>query len=109
MLSISRSLLMAGLAAVAFLANAQGLPEYYPPSFDQTGIVNAVRGGQLIVGASAFPVDSNVRVHTPDTAFGSMAGIDKGKEIGFNLARQSSGGKQITEIWVLPEGTVVLP
>ena len=109
MLSISRSLLMAGLATVAFLANAQGLPEYYPPSFDQTGIVNAARGGQLIVGASAFPADSNVRVHTPDTEFGSMGAVDNGKEIGFNIDKQSNGGNRITEIWLLPEGTVVLP
>jgi hypothetical protein len=100
---------MAGLATAAFLANAQGLPAYYPPGFDQTGIVNGASRGQLIIDASAFSVDSNVRVHTPDTEFGSMGSVGNGTEIGFNIKNRPNGGKQITEIWVLPEGTVVLP
>ena len=109
MFSISRLLLTAGLVTAAFLANAQGLPTYYPPGFDQTGIVNGSKGGQLIIGANAFPVEGNVRVHTPDTEFSSMGTIVSGTEIGFNLAKTANGRHKITEIWVLPEGTVVLP
>jgi hypothetical protein len=111
MLNAIRLLLPAAALIVSSLSvHADGLPMYYPASFDQTGIVAQTGGGKIIIDASAFAIDSNVRVHTPTTQFSSMGSVSGGTEVGFNIDRKQPGNrKKITEIWVLPKGTVILP
>ena len=96
-----------GLGTVA--AAAQALPPYYPASYDYSGIVDSTRGSHLIVGASSFAVDSNVRVHTLDTEFASLRALQPGTEVGLKFNDKPGQRRKITEIWVLPKGTVVLP
>ena len=97
------------LALSALAAGAQDLPLYYPASYDFSGIVETARGSNLTVGASNFAVDSNVRVHTPDTEFASIGVLRPGTEVGLKFNDQTGQRRKITEIWVLPKGTVVLP
>lgn len=106
---LQRVLLMAGLGLGAVTVMAQGLPLYYPASYDINGIVERAQGSQLIVSASSYQVDSNVRVHTPDTEFASMRALQPGTEVGLKFENKPGQGRKITEIWVLPQGTVVLP
>lgn len=106
---LQRLFVIAGLGLGAVTALAQGLPLYYPASYDISGIVETARGSQLVVSASSYQVDTNVRVHTPDTEFASMRALQPGTEVGLKFEHKPGQGRKITEIWVLPQGTVVLP
>ena len=95
------------LAAVS--TEAASLPDYYPKSFDQQGIVSSLHGRELSVNAQRYRLDANVRIHTLDTRFASPRSLASGKEVGFNTSPGKRGVNKITEIWLLPDGTVELP
>jgi hypothetical protein len=105
-----KSTVAAALLTSALAATASGLPDYYPSQFNGEGIVQQVSNGQLIMESRRYSIDSNVRIHTPDTEFSSLGSVPPGTEIGYSLVEKSgNGGRSINEIWVLPPGTIQLP
>ena len=97
------------LMFAAVSTHAAGLPDYYPKSFDQQGVVSNLRSGEVLVNARRYRLDANVRIHTLDTRFASARSLASGKEIGFNTSPGKRGVSKITEIWLLPDGTVEMP
>lgn len=84
-----------------------GLPDYYPASFQNTGIISAFSGSSIVIGGLSYSLSPNVLIHSTMTEFSSRYDLTAGKEVGFTL--NSSGNTQsITEIWILPAGTVRL-
>lgn len=98
------------LSLLSWNVAAEGLPDYYPASFDQTGILHAVSSGRFIeVNARRYALDSGARVHSTVTKFSSVRALTPGLEVGFNWKKNERGGYTVTEIWVLPEGSVLVP
>jgi hypothetical protein len=98
-----------GLLWAAGSIQAAGLPHYYPSSFDRQGVISGMGGGELFVNARRYQLDPNVRVHSLATEFASRGALKGGAEIGFTTAPGKQGVGKITEIWLLPDGTVKLP
>jgi len=89
----------AGSASAA--ANKQ--PDTYPEYFNHAGTLDDVdmERGVVIVNDRARSVSMNVRVHTPNTQFGSYRSLKKGQNVGFHV---TAGTGTVDEIWVLPKG-----
>jgi hypothetical protein len=98
-----------GLLWAAGSVQAAGLPHYYPGSFDQRGVITSAGSGELYVNARRYRLDPNVRIHSLDTQFASRRALQGGTEIGFSTDPGKQGVGKITEIWLLPDGTVKLP
>lgn len=80
-------------------------PEYYPDSFKNQGQFQEIhiQEGTLIINATKYAYDHNVRVHTLDTEHGSISMLKPGVEIGFQLHSYNKGNMRIvSEIWILP-------
>lgn len=96
-----------GLAAALFITTSgtslAGLPHYYPDDIPYSGTVSRVSDNTIIVNASAYRLDPNVRVHTLSTSFGSIRSLSNSTPIGFTKTSDRSGNRVITEIWVMPE------
>lgn len=86
------------------------LPEYYPNFFSNEGLLQEVEdgGSTLIINATAYKVGHNMKVHTRYNSFASRNSLQKGMELGFTLNDPSAKRKVVTEIWVLPKGSVEL-
>jgi hypothetical protein len=97
------------LLVTAASVQAQSLPHYYPNSFDRQGIITSTGSSEIFVSAQRYQLDANVRVHSLATEFASRRLLRGGAEIGFTTARGKKGVTKITEIWLLPDGTVKLP
>ena len=102
------ALLALGLANPAWCKGV--LPEYYPNTFNNEGILQNIEdgGNTLIINATAYKVGHNMKVHTRSNQFASKNTLQKGMELGFTLSDPSAKRKIVTEIWVLPKGTVEL-
>ena len=77
---------------------------YYPSQFEHEGILHEVKQNKLIINATAYWLMDNVVVHTLNSQFGSLHDLQKNMDIAFSLDDE----KAISEIWILPEGTVEL-
>ena len=86
----------------------QGLPEYYPASFQAAGAIHALRSGNIIITghAGSFSLSTNVLVHSVSTEFAPRNELRAGKEVGFSFNKGMGNKRTITEIWVLPHGTI---
>ncbi len=98
----------AGLTAALLIAAsgaglAAGLPSYYPDRIPHTGMFGGISNNTITVDASTYRLDSNVRVHTLSTAYGSVHSLSANTPIGFTKTTDRSGNSVITEIWVMPE------
>ena len=84
------------------------LPDYYPASYQQTGFIDQViSSGNIVISSVGYRLATNVLVHSPTTEFSSRYDLSAGKEVGFNFS--SSGNvRTITEIWILPGGSVLV-
>ncbi|MEJ2114542.1 MAG: hypothetical protein P8X88_00405 [Gammaproteobacteria bacterium] len=86
------------------------LPEFYPGSFENEGILQKIKngGGTLIINATAYDIGGNAKVHALNNNFASVNTLRKDMELGFILNDAASKRKVITEIWILPKGYVEL-
>ena len=83
------------------------LPDYYPASYQQTGIIDHVNsGGGIVISTVGYRLSSNVLVHSPTTEFSSRYDLSAGKEVGFNFT-SNENSKTIAEIWILPAGSIM--
>lgn len=84
--------------------SASNLPEYYPKRFENEGILHEVKHNKVIINATAYQLVDNVIVHTLSTQYGSLNNLRKDMDIAFRLMDT----RVITEIWILPKGSVEL-
>lgn len=103
-------LLLLTLVFAGTSSGAGNLPATYPENFDRDGIITGSANSQLVyISATRYRLDPNVLVHTPGTEFASTYVLTTGTEVGFTLATEKTGRpNRITEIWVLPKGSVIL-
>ncbi len=117
--NLHRYLLAAALAmlVISGTAVARGLPadvrgalpDYYPASFQQTGVIRNTGGNnQLTVSGNRYGLSSNVLVHSLATEHDSRYALHVGAEMGFSFDHDAQGNRRITEIWILPAGTIRL-
>ena len=104
---------LTGLACLAITAGTAGtavaadrLPAKYPEYFNDAGALDEVsmERGVVIIDDRALPISMNVRVHTPNTQFGSYRSLKKGQKVGIHVISAGSGRGTVDEIWVLPKG-----
>ena len=88
--------------------NIGGLPEYYPGSFDFTGVLQKIEknGREVVINAQLYRFDSNTEVHTLSTNFGVRNDLKESTEVGFSVKDNVVKPAIIDEIWVLPEGSI---
>lgn len=84
-----------------------GLPDYYPASFQNTGVINGVSGSSLNISGLNYSLSPNVLIHSTMTEHSSRYDLGSGKEVGFTVDNNRNT-RTITEIWILPSGTVRL-
>ena len=90
--------------ALAGIASAQGLPDYYPTEgFQRTGVLDAVQpeAQRIIIGDLGYTYSSNLVVHSPRSYSVPMSRLKPGTRIAFKTL--NNRGRVITEIWLLPD------
>lgn len=85
------------------------LPEYYPDHFPQTGTLQEVNieKGTLLINATQYRYDTNVKVHSLHTAHSSLRALKPGMGVGYALGAGKNAAL-IAEIWVIPAEAVIL-
>ena len=54
-------------------------------------------------------VDGNVKVHSLTTQFSSLQAVKPNDSVGFRTERRYNGQRVVTELWILPAGSVAAP
>jgi hypothetical protein len=102
-------LCLATLLFVTQVWSKGDLPDYYPQHFDKAGVFQDIDSdGRVIINATAYTLGSNAVVHTLRDEYGSINNLRDDMELGFNMHNPSSKRKVITEIWILPNGSIEL-
>lgn len=108
--------LMTGLMCLALtlsapLAGAVDWPAYYPERMPREGVVGSVSPGrgQIEINGMRMSVDGNARVHSLTTEFSSLRSLKPRDAVGYRTKQDRNGRKVVTEIWILPEGSVEAP
>jgi hypothetical protein len=83
----------------ASLAEASGLPAYYPQGFDGEGQIYEFRKGVVIIDDRLMRLADGVRYYTPRVMWASRAHFPKGTQVGY---KKNQAG-EITGIWLMPE------
>ncbi|MGH8501586.1 MAG: hypothetical protein ACREVE_03770 [Gammaproteobacteria bacterium] len=107
---VMAALMPCQLFAAELPVSASDLPHYYPARFDGTGFLQAVEPSRntLTIDALHYGLASNVPVHSLQTRFSSLSALRSGMEVGFTLRNGGRSDRRIiTELWVLPVGSVV--
>ena len=109
--------LLAGLFAVTSLAappdrsglrSTDGLPEYYPDSFQKTGIIREVnQNDSLVISGLKYHLTPDTAIHSTSNRYSSRWVLRTGAEVGFSFNSDAANRRTITEIWILPQGRVV--
>jgi hypothetical protein len=97
---------LTGLACLAIMAGTALAADKLPDNFSGVGTLDGVsmERGVVIINDISMRISMNVRVHTPDTQFGSYRSLKIGQKVGFNLAAVGDSRKgTVDEIWVLPK------
>ena len=81
------------------LAQAKGrsLPAYYPPSYDGTGQVDAIKTRDVVIDDRLMKLGVGVRYYTPRTKWAKPANFPRGTPVGY--MKNSAG--EITGLWLL--------
>ena len=90
-------------------SSSSGLPDYYPASYQQTGVIHEVgMNDTLIISGLKYQISSDTKIHTVNTQFATTWSLKSGEEVGFSFTTDDTAKhRSISDIWVLPKGTVV--
>lgn len=81
------------------------LPSHYPDNFQRLGVLTKIRDRHdWLVNGISIKVSQNVLVHSLESKFSSLYSVKQGMELGYRL----NSRREISEIWLLPAGTVDL-
>lgn len=102
--SMTAALLL--LLSLALPATAATLPEYYPESFDRSGVINRVDVDNrvIVIDDSKVQLSLNLKVYTPTTRFATIRSLKPGMRIGFGTTgSRAAHNSAVPELWVLPD------
>ena len=95
-------------AVYANNSSSTGLPGYYPTAFQETGILSGTSSnGGLEINGISYSISPNVLIHSLSTEHSSRFALRDAKELGFSYTVGNNNLRTITELWVLPLGTVI--
>jgi len=90
-------------------SSISGLPSYYPASYQQTGVIREIRpDNTLIISGLKYHITSTTKIHTVNTQFASTWSLKTNEEAGFSFTTDTASKRSISEIWLLPKGSIVL-
>lgn len=103
-----RWILMLSFLAMLNIGNTSAadtsLPSYYPSSFQYEGFLREVGGdGTLMISGIQYNLSPNVLIHSLTTEHSSRFALRESQEVGFTANRDT---RIITELWILPNGSV---
>lgn len=93
-------------AGEAIAPSSSNLPATYPASFQAKGIVGGISSRTITVDGSRYTLSLSARVHSLSGNHASRLDLRGGTEIGFSFNRNANNRRTITEIWILPQGTI---
>jgi len=96
----------AAYAAEPSTPSSSPLPPSYPSTFQAKGIVGQVSSRSISVSGSRYRIAISAQVHSLSGNHASLLDIRGGTEIGFSFERNENNRRTITEIWILPQGTI---
>jgi hypothetical protein len=91
------------------LAEGTKLPAYYPSSFQEAGTIARLSNSSMIISGMSYSLSMNVLIHSMSTEYSSRYELKTGKDAGFSFNTNANNKRIITEIWLLPAGSVLLP
>ena len=102
-------LLSAGAAFGRDFTSASGeqLPDYYPSSFQGTGTLRTVSSRDVVISGNGYALSMNVLIHSTATEHSSRYELVTGRDVGFSFGTDSDNNSTITEIWILPDGSLL--
>ena len=115
--NLMRSLLiLAGVLLVCSQAWAQrnyintaSLPAYYPSQYQHMGKISQIESSNsIIINGLRYRIASYAKVHTKATKYATLGSLRVGHEVGFTATTGYNNSRKITELWVLPDGSVDL-
>jgi len=85
------------------------LPSYYPNSFMSRGIVTNIDLAKRTItfSSTALAYGINTKVHTLSSNFASIQSLTIDTPVGYNFFVGSDNTFFLTEVWVLPAGSVL--
>ena len=90
-------------------SSTNSLPDYFPASYQQTGVIHEIGVyDTLIISGLKYQLSSITKIHTVNTQFATPWSLKSGEEVGFSFTTDAANNRSISEIWLLPNGTVVL-
>ncbi len=88
--------------------SAEGLPEYYPSTFQKTGVIRDVAPDDtLVISGLKYHLTPDTKIHTTRNEFSSRWSLKSGEEVGISFSTDGANRRTISEIWLLPAGRVV--
>jgi hypothetical protein len=83
------------------------MPDYYPDTFQRAGKITGIRSRDVvIISGRKYSIDANTKLHTERTEFATRSIISMGEEVGFSFITDAANNRTITELWILPIGSV---
>jgi hypothetical protein len=84
-------------------------PDYYPATFQRTGKIYTLGTSNITITGSStgFSLSPNILVHSMSSEFLSKRDLKQGLEVGFSFVKGMDGKSTVTEIWILPRGTLL--
>ncbi|MDH5324195.1 MAG: hypothetical protein OEZ68_19980 [Gammaproteobacteria bacterium] len=90
------------------------LPAYYPAQFPHSGKITEIESqNSIIINGLRYKLSAYVKVHTKESKYATLGALQAGQELGFKTNTRSQANStrdrgEITEMWVLPTGSVKL-
>lgn len=89
--------------------NTATLPAYYPGQFQHTGKISDIEtSNSIIISGLRYNIASYAKLHTKATKYATLGSLQVGHEVGFTATTGYNNSRKITELWVLPAGSVKL-
>lgn len=87
-------------------APSSNLPATYPSSFQAKGIIGDISSRTITVDGARYTLSLSAQIHSLSGNHASRLDLRGGTEIGFSFNRNANNRRTITEIWILPQGTI---
>lgn len=96
-------------AARSELHSGIKLPTYYPNQFQHTGMISSLENdNSIIISGLRYKIASYLKLHTSATEYATRRSLRAGDEVGFSTMAGYNNSLKVTELWVLPKGSVKL-
>jgi len=84
------------------------LPSSPSSAFQATGFAGKLNGANrsIIISGTRYYYGINTKVHTQSSNLASASAIKKGDELGFSYVEDTKRKRFLSEVWILPAGSL---